>query len=550
MKTQVKKCIALLLALVLFGTSLAGCAFIAGEEYEESDDSTGPVFVPEDETEDGIIRDGRLSISFVPEDALNPYTSTSRDNLAVSGLIYEGLFALDEAFTAIPVLAENISTVDGSRFLIEIKSGVTFHNGAALTAADVIYSMNRARRSALFSSRLEIITDYNRVQNAEGETSPYAFEILINRVHGNLPVLLTFPIIQSGTGYNTVPPGTGPFFHPYDEGLPRLEAFSAHRYRENLPIDTIYLAEIGTVEQLTAHFNSGLLDIVALDPTTTGEPRIAGTRELRQVEASMIDFIGFNVNRPETGRLEVRQAISRAIDRAYITENIMRGNAVSSTLPIHPILPFYDEFLALQHEFDLEFAREMLAGTHTIPREPEAEREEQDPEDGSAEGGEIEEAQAPRTRLTLLVASGNTMRLDVASFIATNISALGYQVEILDVPYTQFMDALRGGNFDLFYGQVRLQPDFDLSPILHGELAFGGIEGLVSPRVIDDFLASMPSNRGEMATAMGAAIFAEAPIATIGFRNLAVATQRGVVAGLSPTQDNVYHNVWDWLLDL
>lgn len=549
MKTKMKQVLALLLAIVLFGSSLASCAFMSGDELEQMD-PTGPEFITGEETEDGIPRDGRLSISFVPDDPLNPYTSTSRDNLAVAGLIYEGLFALDAAFTAVPVLAENISTLDGSRFTIEIKSGITFHNGAPLTVTDVIYSMNRARGSALYQSRLEMITGYSRIQNEAGEASPYVFELTINRVHGNLPVLLTFPVIQSGTGHDTVPPGTGPFFHPYTgEGTPRLAYFPAHPRSAELPIHTIYLAEISTVEQLAAHFNSGLLDIIALDPTTTGEPRLAGTRELRQIEASMIDFIGFNVHRPETGRSEVRQAISRAIDRAYITESIMHGNAVSSTLPIHPILPFYDELLALQHEFDLEFARELLAAANA-PVGDAAPGVPAEGADDADDAEEIEVPETPRVRLTLLVAAGSTLRLEVATFIAANISALGYQVEILDLPHAQFMYALQAGNFDLFYGQVRLQPDFDLSPILHGDLAFGGIETLIAPRVIDDFLASSPSNRGEMANAMGAAIFAEAPITTIGFRNLAVATQRGVVAGLSPTQENVYHNVWDWLLDL
>jgi len=543
MKTQIKKYLALLLAVLLLGSSFAGCAFITEEDAEQNG-LDGPTFLPGEDIEDNIPRDGRLSISFVPEDAFNPYTSTSRDNLAVAGLIYEGLFALDYAFSAVPVLAENISTLDGSRFTIEIQSGITFHNGASLTVADVIYSLNRAQRSPLYSSRLSMITGYNRIQNPEGENSPYEFEITIDRVHGNIGVLLTFPIIQSGTGYTAAPPGTGPFFRPDDEGVPRLEHFATHRRSGDLPIHTIYLTEIGTVEQLTAHFNSGLLDIVALDPTTTGEPRLAGTREQRQVEASMIDFIGFNVERPETARVEVRQAISRAIDRVYITESIMHGNAIASTLPIHPILPFYDELLALQHAFDLEHAREILDGRPSEVPEPE----ESDPEDAEADAEAPEETLRPR--LTLLVAAGSTLRLEIVTFIANNISALGYQVEILDLPYEQFMYALRTGNFDLFFGQVRLQPDFDLTPILHGDLAFGGIETLIDRRVVSDFLASSPSNRGEMANAMGAAIFAEVPITTIAFRHLAVATQRGVVAGLSPTQDNIYHNVWDWLLDL
>ena len=112
------------------------------------------------------------------------------------------------------------------------------------------------------------------------------------------------------------------------------------------------------------------------------------------------------------------------------------------------------------------------------------------------------------------------------------------------------MYALEEGNFDLFYGQVRLQADFDLGPLLLGDLAFGGLYRAASQQAIDEFLASSQSNRAEMAAALGASIFDEVPIVTIGFRNQAVATQRGVVAGMSPTQENIYHNVWDWLLDL
>jgi len=121
---------------------------------------------------------------------------------------------------------------------------------------------------------------------------------------------------------------------------------------------------------------------------------------------------------------------------------------------------------------------------------------------------------------------------------------------VIDLPHDDFIAALADGNFDLFYGQVRLQPDFDLTHILTGDLAFGGIGRLMDQRIIDDFVASGHAGRGQAATAMGAAIFAEVPIITIGFRHLAVATQRGVVAGMRPTQDNIYHNVWDWIVDV
>jgi len=569
MKAKTRKLLALLLTAILLSGSISGCAILNAEEPDYPYDPNNPEYDLSGGIDANIPRNGELAISFVPDDPLNPYTNTSRDNLAVSGLLYEGLFALGENFSSVPVLAQTITTLDGRNFMIEIQSGITFHNGAPLTVTDVIYSLNRARGSALYGSRLEIITGYSRIYDEDGTPSPYDLELTIDRVHGNLPVLLTFPIIQQGTGYARVPPGTGPFQHPDDEGRPRLERFPAHPRNAELTLNTIYLAEINTIEQMAAYFNSGLLDIVFLDPTTMAEPRLAGTREVRFFEASMIDYLGFNLHRPETARLEVRQAISRAIDRDYITENIMRGNAVSSTLPLHPALPFYDTILAQQHAYDLEAAREILGSpigedddrSHMWapfpsdddePDEPEEETETDVGRDdlGAPSDEDEDDEETPAPRLMLLVAAGNTMRTEVATFIAANISALGYQVVVVDLPYNEFMQALEAGDFDLFYGQVRLQPDFDLTPILLGDLAFGGLDRAANGQAIDDFLASSQSNRGEMATALGMSIFAQMPIATIGFRSQAVATQRGVVAGMNPTQENIYHNVWDWLLDL
>ena len=548
-KRFARKVLALLVGALLFG-ALAGCAVLGGGDPGALP-GTGPGGgsaepIPVDV---GIPSDGRLSISFVLEDNINPYTSTSRDNLAVAGLIYEGLYALGENFTAVPTLAEGLTTLDGRRYTLEIRQGVTFHDGTAFTVEDVIYSLNRARNSALFVGRLGIVSGYERRLDFEGEPLDYEMDILLNRVHGNIAVLLTFPILPQGSSREVAPPGTGPYRFTEAGGPPRLVAFREHRYGSYLPVDTIYLTEIITMEQMTAHFNSGFLDIVALELTATGEPRLAPTRELRHYEASLMDYVGFNLRRPETGRAEVRQAISLAINRAYIAENIMRGNAVAAPLPFHPALFYYDELPTALLDFDLPFARRVLAGEVSIdgfltrPPDPGAENQPENEEPGDTDG-------PPPVQLTLLVASGNTTRMEVAVYIAASIAELGYQVIIDDRPYAQFMQALAAGNFDIFYGQVRLQPDFDLVELLYGNLAFGGTETLVDPRLLVDFLASGPSDRGLRAYTLSRSILTEVPFTVVGFRHLTVATQRGVVIGMQPTQENIYHNVWEWIVNI
>ena len=236
----------------------------------------------------------------------------------------------------------------------------------------------------------------------------------------------------------------------------------------------------------------------------------------------------------------------------------MRGPAVSSTLPFHPALLYFDDLPHEMVSFDLDFARRLLAGEVTlegfgteepgddtgggnIPAPPP-------PSDDDAYDEEAEEA--PPRQLTFLVATGNTNRMEVAVYIAASIAELGFQVIIDDRPYDEFLQALQVGDFDLYYGQVRLQADFDLSELLFGSLAFGGTSTLVDSRLHDDFMASGQSDRGERAARLSHAILTEAPFTVIGFRHLTVATQRGVVIGMQPTQDNLYNNVWEWIIHL
>src|SRR4051812_4387981 len=58
--------------------------------------------------------------------------------------IVEGLVAYREDGTVAPLLAETVETsADGRTYTFKLRDGVTFHNGAPLTSADVLWSWNR-----------------------------------------------------------------------------------------------------------------------------------------------------------------------------------------------------------------------------------------------------------------------------------------------------------------------------------------------------------------------------------------------------------------------
>ena len=480
---------------------------------------------------DQVAWDGRLTLAYVAGDTLNPYTTQSRDNLSVTGLLYEGLYALGANFTAIPMLIDELSTEDGQNFTVRIREGIFFHNGVELTVDDVLYSLDRARQSPNFAARLSSIAASNHVIDEDGEISTLEFTLALNREHGNLPVLLTFPIIQRQTSDWTIPPGTGPFAHPADGGTSRLIAFNNHWHEGELPVQTIHLTQAQTAEQLAAQFDAGRLNIVGVDMVGSGMPRLSGSRDLRHYETSMMDYLGFNLQNDELST-EVRQAISAVIDRGHIANHIMQGAMTATALPIHPALSAYDHALSAEHAYTLGRALAILHGYD-------------EDELDATDDDEDEDEPAPFP-LRLLVSADNAMRMETVLYIAEQINTLGFIVTIDERPHERYLEALAMGDFDLFYAQVRLLPDFDLSELLFGSLALGGTDRLIDRAYVDDFLASGMDNRAAMATAMCEAFLEEMPFVVIGFRKLTIVSQRGLIAGLRPTQDNLYAGVFDW----
>lgn len=58
--------------------------------------------------------------------------------------VYEGLFALNQDYEAVPLLAEDYQvSEDGKTYTINLREGVTFHNGEAVTAKDAAASIER-----------------------------------------------------------------------------------------------------------------------------------------------------------------------------------------------------------------------------------------------------------------------------------------------------------------------------------------------------------------------------------------------------------------------
>lgn len=148
------------MALALAGLmSLAGCGDLAAQvtDTPAASATPTPTALPAEELE--------FALPCYPGGGFHPITGTNRLNLTLAPLLYRGLFALDRNFVPQKDLCVDYEvSEDGLTWTLTLKED-TFSNGAALTAAEVVSSLNAARQSDRYGGRLE---DVIRVR-AQGE---------------------------------------------------------------------------------------------------------------------------------------------------------------------------------------------------------------------------------------------------------------------------------------------------------------------------------------------------------------------------------------------
>ncbi len=96
---------------------------------------------PEELTPGGTLK---AAIVGEPPTVADAMFSTATVTNNVASQMFEGLFTFDSKFNPQPMLIEDYeAAADGLSYTFKLRSGITFHDGAEMTSADVVASLNR-----------------------------------------------------------------------------------------------------------------------------------------------------------------------------------------------------------------------------------------------------------------------------------------------------------------------------------------------------------------------------------------------------------------------
>lgn len=147
---------------------------------------------------------------------LDPHTTNSTATRNLLENVYDTLVAFAADGQLVPALATAWTvSPDGRAYTFELRRGVTFHDGAPLSAADVVFSLLRLKDPAVASPRSEDFAAIETVVASGPHTvvvrlrSP--FGPLLSKLAFSMNAIVPAHLVRRGDELQRVAIGTGPF---------------------------------------------------------------------------------------------------------------------------------------------------------------------------------------------------------------------------------------------------------------------------------------------------------------------------------------------------
>ncbi len=394
-----------------------------------------------------------MQLIFDQTDTFNPFTAESKQNKELCLLLFDPLLTIDNTFSPVYKIAQSV-TVNGKYCTIKLKS-LKFSDGSAITSNDVIYSMNLALESKNYKHLLS---------NVYSKSAPDGFtvNITMHKADPYFANLLTFPIIKAGSennksGDNIALPPIGSGRYVLDEKNSLLEANPLYG-GEKMSIKKIGLINAPDAESAEHYVSTGAVSVCYDDYSDSSIPRMSGIKD--NVPLNNLVFVGINMKNTFLRDKHLRYAISSALDRTKAVDDVFYGNATPASGPFNPLWEAAAGFQTLEIESNKKIAIENLEkiGYNNLDND----------------GYRLTSA-GKRVSLSLLVNSDNATRVALANLIIKQLSAVGIEVKLKSVPYSEYLSLLKSGSFELYLAEVNLLNNMELSQLVvpGGSMAFG-----------------------------------------------------------------------------
>ena len=272
---------------------------------------------------------------------INPLLAISDADRDLSTLTYAGLMGISGKGDLVPVLAESYSISDGGKvYTFILRKNAKFTDGTPIVAADVVFTVKKAQNPALKSPEYANWSGVNVVA-VDAQTVRFT----LNKAYPPFLGLTTLGVLPSRLWQNisdtefpfstleTNPIGNGPF---------KVASISRNASgliaSVSLVANSQYVLGRPYLDGIRFNFYSNSEDLAHSLGSSAIESAYGISREgALTAPYARVFGVFFNPNEKQVfARLEVRKALSLALDRSSIITTVLGGYATPLMGPIPP----------------------------------------------------------------------------------------------------------------------------------------------------------------------------------------------------------------------
>ena len=364
---------------------------------------------------------------------------TDSQSERIGELIYDPLVRKDARFNLQPWLASSWERPDPLTWVFHIRSGVHFHDGHALTADDVAWSIRSMTNGALITAKGGAFAGITAID------TPDPFTVVVH-TRTPLPSLLfnlsdgLFGVVEKGAGADEGlhPMGSGPFrfvsqVQDKEVVLDRNASYWAgapsstmQRVRFQVVSDTITAAlemEKGSADVESNVLTMDMVHALGGYSNKSGEPNL----RVSTGPGARVDYLNFNVQDPALRDARVRQAIAFAIDKPALIAALWRGNA----RPADTLLPTGHWAVAPDNEV-AQYPRNVARAVQLLDT-----------------AGLKPDKDGIRLRLTVKTSTDETTRLE-AQAMQAELRQAGIELTLRSAEFGTFYSDITKGAFQMY----------------------------------------------------------------------------------------------------
>lgn len=430
---------------------LAGCS--GGNDTSPSNDTNAQSATP---GQGGSLKFAQTS-SPVELDPVN--NNGGNYSIMLKNLVYSPVLGYDRNTNLVPILAEEIPTLEGKEFTLNLDPEATFHNGDQVTAEDVKYTFEATiEEGTSYASNFSIIDTID----VEDNTTAY---FTLNEPYVPILHAIAHQVVPKSVreedpdafGNDTFV-GSGPFqVTEFEENnYVTMKGWEDYWGEGSPALDEVTFTPINEPTNRVTQLQTGEQDVINRIPPQFWETvQDMEDADVLSGPSLSYQFAAFNQNEGECAKRDVRLAIDHCVDFDQTIEQYIKpgGGRMYSPLPATVAeswnMPL-DEWEGRWADKDIDRAQELF-----------------------------EQADVPDDWTCSIIVSSTEKRRQTAVSIANGIKEAGYDAQVQYLDFATMLERFSSGDASqvniYLLGWTRApDPDRFMYELLHIDGAFQG----------------------------------------------------------------------------